>query len=109
MGCFVRLYHGSKSFFDSFDPVYYRTGEGAGSFVGWFFTDNLRGAERHVISYLRHLDGFGFVYECEVPDEYVVTNCENGYTDSCYGCQSSGVLLEYSNRIKILNVIRLYR
>jgi hypothetical protein len=103
------LFHGSKAKFDTFDPIYFRSGEGVGSFAGWYFTDNMAGAERHVTSYLRDhkTDGSGYVYECEVPDHYAIENCENGFTDTCYGCQATGVLHENSHHIKILKVIDL--
>lgn len=103
----MRIYHGTKAKFIKFDSSFFKSGEGVGSFEGWYFTDNQAGAQKHVMSYLRDLDGSGFVYECEVPDPYTIKNCEQGYTDTCYGCQSTGVLFENSHQIEIVNIIDL--
>lgn len=73
------LFHGSKATFKTFDPSYFNTGEGCYSeYQGWFFVESLKGARRHVESYLRHLEGPGYVYVCMIPCEVVEHDCEQG-------------------------------
>jgi hypothetical protein len=38
------LFYGSKASFAQFDPAFTLTGEGVGTYQGWHFVDNLRGA-----------------------------------------------------------------
>ena len=97
------LYHGSSEKFIEFDPSFYNSGEGVSKFPGWYFTDNMKGAYYHCVNYLRAASGW--VYECAVPVEFVVENCERNYTDGIYGCQAYGVLLEHSLRIAVKRVL----
>lgn len=96
------LFHGSKSIFANFEPRYYRSGEGAGEFEGWYFAQSLKGAYKHVESYLRNIEGPGYVYVCNVPGEIAILDCESGFTDSCYHGQAVGVSFVNSDKIEIV-------
>jgi hypothetical protein len=99
------LYHGSAVKFSAFDPKFYNSGEGVSKFPGWYFTDNMKGAYYHCTNYLRV--NSGWVYECEIPQDFIVDNCEGYYTDGIYGCQAYGVLLKNSSKILINCVLSL--
>ncbi len=99
------LFHGSKAIFTHFEPKFYRSGEGVGEFEGWYFSQSLKGAYKHAESYLRNIEGSGYVYVCKVPDEIAILDCESGHTDSCYHGQAVGVEFENSNAIEIIEVL----
>lgn len=58
------LFHGTRKTFDKFDLAFYGTGE-AGVCVGFYFTDNLKGAYQHATRYAPR-SGEPLVYVCEV-------------------------------------------
>lgn len=99
------LFHGSKARFTQFDSAYAKTGEGVGEFDGWHFSEHLKGAYKHVDSYLRSIKSPGFVYVCLVPAEFAIDDCEYGYTDSIYQGQAVGVRYRDSHRIKIVEAL----
>lgn len=104
------FFHGSKADFEIFKPEFIGTGEGTPcEFRGWFFVDTAWGAAWHIRANLRHLDGDGFLYVCEIPDNVIYQDCEKGFTDVSYGSDSVGVLPEYSNKIRILTKIPFSR
>ncbi|MFZ3621837.1 hypothetical protein ACOYA6_21625 [Leclercia barmai] len=41
----MKIYHGSRALFDSFDPQFFGTGEGTG--LAFWFIDNFDGADYH--------------------------------------------------------------
>jgi len=64
----VRIYHGSRAFFDSFDPQFFGTGEGTG--LAFWFIDNFDGADYHAHMISRLPVHTPRVYTCEFPDHF---------------------------------------
>ncbi len=106
MGSAIDLYHGSRNVFNIFDPSYIRTGEGAGSYDGWYFCSAPKGALRHCESYLKCdvRQKEGFILHCQVEKAFVDIDIEDAFTEPCYGRPVYGVLLENSSRIYVVRV-----
>lgn len=99
----MRLYHGTKAFFESFDPKYYHSGEGVGEFKGWYFCSNVDGAFAHCDRYLRcdTSSDEGVILVCEIPDKFVITDIESWQTETCYQPPIHGVHLCNSKEIRV--------
>lgn len=96
------LFHGSNAAFSTFDPAFYYKGEGRGTFKGWHFTENIRGAYFHCTNYLK--GAYKRVYECKIDKRLIISDCEYGHTENVYGGQADGVLLEHSDQIRIIRL-----
>ena len=59
----MRIYHGSRALFDSFDPQFFGTGEGTG--LAFWFIDNFDGADYHAHMISRLPVHTPRVYTCE--------------------------------------------
>lgn len=101
------LYHGSKALFTKFDAVFYKTGEGVGSYDGWYFCSTPKGALYHCEKYLecRPYGKGGYIYCCEVDDKFIDIDIDGCFTEHQYGRPIFGVKLEKTNHIKIIDRI----
>jgi hypothetical protein len=101
------LYHGSRKQFSLFDSRFYRTGEGVGDYIGWYFCSTPKGALYHCEKYLecRPYGEGGYIFCCEVDDKYVDIDIDGCYTEFPYGRPIFGVTLENSHQIKIINTV----
>jgi hypothetical protein len=107
MDSVIDLYHGSRKNFSLFDPEYYQSGEGAGDYKGWYFCSTQKGALCHCKNYLKCevRQNEGFVLHCQIEKIFISEDIDDMYTEPCYGRPVYGVLLEDSQKIKIVRVI----
>ena len=103
----IELFHGTRAAFKKFDPQYFRSGEGVGSYNGWYFCKTLKGALAHCDSFLGCdvFSGEGIILRCEIADCYVDVDIDAEYTDPIYGRPVFGVALEKSIEIQVIESI----
>jgi len=97
------LFHGSKVDFTDFDSACFNSGEGVSQYLAWYFIDNLKGALYHAERVLG-AGKDGLVYVCKVPENIIIDDLEQGFTDGHYHGSTSGVSLFYSQHIEIVEV-----
>lgn len=73
-GVLLKLYHGSRALFDSFDPQFFGSGEGSG--LAFWFIDDFDGAAYHARKTKRHSAYIPRVYTCEFPDHLPVADLD---------------------------------
>jgi hypothetical protein len=96
----VLIYHGSLAKFTSFKKEFKHTGEGAGSFHGFYFAESEYGAKFHIRSPLRSSNGY--IYVCEIPDRFLSKDIE--WSDGHYRGEVFGVGFENLSHLSILEI-----
>lgn len=103
----LTLYHGTRSKFEFFDPMFFKSGEGDADYHGWYFCRTLKGALWHCESYLRCdvRNNKGLILECHVDVAFTEKDIEGYFTEPKYDRPIYGVPLKHSAEIKIASAL----
>ena len=89
------LFHGTRKPFERFDRAYYDTGENSVG-IGFYFTDNLKGAYNHATAYALK-PGTPLVYICKIREEALVLNLQHSIEKQALATQRHWETLPVEN------------